>query len=104
MAGMTPMERMEQVRRNTEAAQVARDNYARFLVFQRDVNGWSAEELAEYKARIGVLMGKDDAAALDLFPAGIYQTAEEAREGARTFWQSWCDMMLPKTILPNIVA
>lgn len=99
MSGMTPMERMELVRRQAEAASEARDNYARFLAFQRDENGWTADECADYKAKIGVLMGNDDAAALALFPDGLYRTAEEARQGARIFWQSWCDMMLHKTIL-----
>jgi hypothetical protein len=99
MADMTPLERMQLVRQQAESAEMARENYARFLAFQRDENGWTAEEYADYKAKIGVLMGRDDAAALALFPDGAYQTAEEARQGARVFWQSWCDLMLPKTIL-----
>lgn len=92
-AEMDLMDRFAEVRRNAAEAGVARENYAQFLVAQRDGNGWTPEEVAEYKARIGVLMGKDDAAALALFPPGTYRSAEDARQGARTFWQSWCDMM-----------
>jgi len=99
MAAMTPMERLEAVRRQAEAADEAREHYARFLAFQRDQNGWSPDEMADYKAKIGVLMGKDDAAALALFPDGAYRTADDARQGARDFWRAWCELMLPKTIL-----
>ena len=95
MADMNPLARMQQMRSQSEAAEAARENYARFLAFQRDENSWTAAECADYKAKIGVLMGRDDAAALALFPDGLYRTAEEAREGARIFWQAWCDMMLP---------
>lgn len=86
--------RIDALRNSATEAQAARENYSRFLAFQRDENGWTAEEYADYKANIGVLMGKDDAAALALFPAGLYRTADEARQGARDFWQAWCDMML----------
>ena len=86
-------------KQQADSSAAARENYARFLVYQRDVNGWTPEEMADYKEKIGVIMGKDDAAALALFPAGLYKTADEARQGARIFWQAWCDMMLPRTIL-----
>lgn len=86
-------QRVAAMRRQSGEQDVARENYARFLAFQRDENGWTQEEYADYKAKISTLMGKDDAAALNLFPPGLYQTADEARQGARTFWQAWCDMM-----------
>lgn len=87
--------KLDATKRQANTAEAARENYARFLAFQRDENGWTAAECADYKAKIGVLMGRDDAAALALFPGGLYRTADEAREGARIFWQAWCDMMLP---------
>ena len=87
--------KLDATKRQANTAEAARENYARFLAFQRDENGWTAAECADYKAKIGVLMGRDDAAALALFPDGLYRTADEAREGARIFWQAWCDMMLP---------
>lgn len=99
-----PLARMEALRQQSEVNEAARENYARFLVFQRDSNGWTEQEIADYKAKIKVLMGKDDAAALDLFPAGFYKTADEARQSARTFWQAWCDMMLPKNFFARKVA
>lgn len=69
----------------TKARADSRANFENFIAGRRAA-GWSEADIADYTKSIGVLMGADDAAALALFPAGTYQSAEQARQGAREFW------------------
>lgn len=69
----------------TKARADSRANFERFIVGRRVAN-WTEADIAGYTESIRVLMGDDDAAALALFPAGTYQTAEQARKCAREFW------------------
>lgn len=63
-----------------------RTNFERFIAARR-ADGWTDSDVAEYRESIRILMGDDDAAALALFPAGTYATAEQARQGAREeYW------------------
>jgi hypothetical protein len=91
-------DKLNAVKRSADETANAREHYAAFLAFMRDEAGWSPEEVADYKAKIGILMGKDDEAAMALFPPGVFENAEQARAGARTFWKSWCDNMRPAKI------
>ena len=63
----------------------ARANFDRFIEGRRAA-GWTAADVAEYRQSIVVLMSDDDAAALALFPAGTYRSAEQARQAARDYW------------------
>lgn len=63
----------------------ARTNFEHFIAARR-ADGWTDSDVAEYRESIRVLMGDDEAAALALFPAGTYATAEQARHGAREYW------------------
>lgn len=75
---------------NLQAAKAkadARANFERFIAARR-ADGWSDGDVTEYRESIRILMGDDDAAALALFPAGSYATAEQARQGAREYWAS----------------
>ncbi len=63
----------------------ARANFESFIAGRR-ADGWSEADIAEYRESIRVLMGNDDAAALALFPPGTYESAEQARQGARAYW------------------
>lgn len=63
----------------------ARANFRDYMETMRQ-QGWSDADVKEYSASIGVLMGSDDAAAIALFPAGTYATADDARKGAISFW------------------
>ena len=65
----------------------ARANFERFVA-SRLAAGWADTDVAEYRESIRVLMGDDDAAALALFPAGTYRSAEQARRAARDYWAS----------------
>jgi hypothetical protein len=64
----------------------ARRAYQRFINHARQHLGWSDADVAEYADSVKVLMGKDDAATLALFPDGLYKSAEEARQGAVKYW------------------
>lgn len=75
---------------NLAAAKAKADamaNFDRFIAARR-ANGWTDSDVAEYRESIRILMSDDDAAALALFPSGTYQTAEQARQGAREYWVS----------------
>lgn len=77
---------------NLQAAKAkadARASFDRFIEGRRAA-GWTAADIAEYRESIRILMGDDDddAAALALFPPGVYQTAEQARQAARAYWAS----------------
>ncbi|TXH04701.1 MAG: hypothetical protein E6R09_02775 [Rhodocyclaceae bacterium] len=63
----------------------SRSNFENFIAGRRAA-GWTEGDIDDYTKSIGALMGSDDAAALALFPGGTYQTAEQARQGAREFW------------------
>lgn len=73
---------------NLAAAKARADSRANFdnFIAGRRVAGWTEADCAEYTESIRVLMGNDDAAALALFPKDTYQTADQARQGAREFW------------------
>jgi len=73
---------------NLAAAKARADSSANFdnFITGRRVAGWTEKDIADYTESIRVLMGDDDAAALALFPAGTYQTAEQARQEARAYW------------------
>lgn len=69
----------------TKANADSRASFGNFIAGRRAA-GWTETDIADYTESIRVLMGDDDSAALALFPAGTYQTAEQARQGAREFW------------------
>lgn len=58
------------------------------FVASRQAAGWTADDIADYRKSIDVLMGDDDAAALALFPPGTYLNAEIARCDARHYWRA----------------
>ena len=69
----------------TKARADSRANFENFIAGRRTA-GWIEADIADYTESIRVLMDEDDAAALALFPAGSYQSAEHARQGAREYW------------------
>lgn len=87
------LEKANALRAQSNEQRQAREDYAAFVAYMRDEAGWSDEELADYKAKAGVIMGKDDAAVLALFPDGLYLKAEDARMATRNFWRTWREDM-----------
>ena len=88
MNARNPMARLAEVNAKADAKDQDRRNFKRFIDDMKEYGQWSDDDVADYTSRIKVLMGKDDAAALELFHEGAYATAEEARQGARTFWKA----------------
>lgn len=76
----------------------AREQYRKFIAAMRQ-QGWSDADVKEYSESIGILMANDDQAALALFPAGTYATAEDARTYARKFWLSHQDNLLSMNVV-----
>lgn len=82
----SPLDRLRNVKQAANEADETRELYSRFVSTMRE-QGWTDEDVQEYADGVRVLMGKDDQAALNLFPADLYSTAEEARQSARTMWR-----------------
>lgn len=82
----SPLDRLRQATKQANQTDETRELYARYIASRRE-QGWNDADVQEYAQNISVLMGKDDAKALDLFPAGLYSTAAEAREGAIQYWR-----------------
>ena len=83
-----PLDRLRGVKEQADSADDTRRAYQQFINHARTVLGWSDADVAEYAESIKVLMGNDDAAALALFPDGLYKSAEEARKAAVKYWEA----------------
>jgi hypothetical protein len=69
----------------TKSRADSRANFENFIAGRRAA-GWTETDVTDYTESISALMGDDDAAALDLFPVGTFQNAEQARQEARAYW------------------
>lgn len=63
----------------------ARELYSRFIASMR-AYGWTDADVTEYAEQVRIMMGKDGEAAMNIFPAGLYQSADHARASARECW------------------
>ena len=82
-----PLDRIRNLKQSASTDDDARKAFASYIKVMREL-GWSDSDVAEYTAQVRILMGKDDDATLDLFPAGLYATAQAARDDAVKYWQS----------------
>ena len=69
----------------------ARGHFKRFIAKCVRDDKWSPEDVAEYTKSIGILMGNDDVAAMNLFNAGVYENAEAARLSAQGVWKEFAN-------------
>ena len=84
----SPLDRLRSLKSKADSTSEARDHFRRYIAFAKETLGWSDEDVAEYSESIKVLMGKDDDAALALYPPGAFSSASEAREAAVIYWKS----------------
>lgn len=96
MNAPTPLERMAMMRAKSEESDQLRQDYARFTRLAAELLGWNPADLAEYRDQIAVLMKGSDEEVLALFPEGLYASAEEARQGAATYWRSVVELHTPR--------
>lgn len=82
-----PLDRIRNLKKSADNDDDSRKAFSSFVSRMRN-RGWTDADVAEYTAQVRILMGKDDAATLDLFPSGLYQTAQAARDDAVKYWQS----------------
>lgn len=85
MTAVSAVERMALMRQKAEQKDHVRALFARFM--RRVAGEWSASDIEEYKASVSVLMNGSDADVLALFPSGLYETADQARDSAAAFWK-----------------
>ena len=85
---MSPIEKLQQVRQAANGKTEAVELYKRFILCARKVMDWSDADISEYLAQAKILMRGSDAEVLALYPAGLYQSANEARQGAIDYWKS----------------
>lgn len=82
-----PLDRIRNLKKSASTDDDSRKAFASYIKTMREL-GWSDADVAEYTAQVRILMGKDDDATLDLFPPGLYATAQAARDDAVKYWQS----------------
>lgn len=82
-----PLDRIRNLKKSADSDDDSRKAFSGYIAAMRN-RGWTDYDVSEYTAQVRILMGKDDAATLDLFPAGMYQTAQAARDNAVKYWQS----------------
>ena len=82
-----PLDRIRSLKKSADNDDDSRKAFASFVSRMRN-QGWTDADVSKYTAQVRILMGKDDAATLDLFPAGLYQTAQAARDAAVKFWRN----------------
>jgi hypothetical protein len=83
-----PLDRLRGVKEQADSADDTRRAYQRFINHARTVLGWSDSDVSEYADSIKVLMNGSDEQVMDLFPAGLYKNASEARDAAVKYWIS----------------
>lgn len=81
-----PLDRIRNLKKSADSEDDSRKAFSNYIATMRKY-GWTDADVAEYTAQIRILMGKDDAATLDLFPDGLYQTAQSARDDAVKYWR-----------------
>lgn len=81
-----PLDRIRNLKKSADSDDDSRKAFSSFIASMRN-RGWTDADVSEYTAQVRILMGKDDAATLDLFPAGLYQTAQSARDDAVKYWR-----------------
>lgn len=84
---MSALDRLKKVKQQANASEDTRALYSRFIVQMRE-QGWSDADVAEYAGNVKTLMGNDDQASLSLFPVGLFESAQAARESASMCWRA----------------
>ena len=82
-----PLDRIRNLKKSADSDDDSRKAFSSYIATVRS-RGWTDADVSEYTAQVRILMGKDDAATLDLFPVGLYATAQHARDDAVKYWQS----------------
>ena len=80
--------RLRAINQTADAQGEARRLYARFVDTLRRHFGMTDDEADGYASAVKILMGKDDDAALNLFPPGLYASADAARQSAIECWRA----------------
>jgi hypothetical protein len=83
-----PLDRLRGVKEKADATDETRRLYQRFVTKAKNIMGWSESDVSEYAASVKTIMTGNDDAVLDLFPAGLYGTAEDARAAAIEYWRT----------------
>ena len=81
-----PLDRLRNLKQSADNDDDSRKAFLGYISAMRN-RGWTDADVSEYTVQVRILMGKDDAETLDLFPAGLYATAQQARDDAVKYWQ-----------------
>lgn len=81
-----PLDRLRGVKEKADTTDETRRLYQRFVTKAKTIMGWSESDVAEYAASVKTIMTGSDEAVLSLFPAGLFNSADDARQAAVTYW------------------
>lgn len=85
---INPLDRLRGVKEKADATDETRRLYQRFVAKAKDAMGWTDADVSEYSESVKIIMTGSDDAVLDLFPSGLYGTADEARTAAIEYWRT----------------
>ena len=83
-----PLARLRGVKEKADATDETRRLYQRFVTKAKTIMGWSESDVAEYAASVKTIMTGSDEAVLSLFPASLFNSADDARQAAVTYWSA----------------
>lgn len=82
-----PLDRLRGVKEKADATDETRRLYQRFVAKAKDAMGWTDADVAEYSASVKIIMTGSDDEVTELYPAGLFRSADEARQAAVKFWR-----------------
>lgn len=83
-----PLDRLRGVKEKADATDETRRLYQRFVAKAKDAMGWTDADVAEYSASVKIIMTGSDEDVLSLFPDGLFNSADDARQSAITYWRT----------------
>ena len=83
-----PLDRLRGVKEKADTTDETRRLYQRFVTKAKETMGWTDADVAEYAESVKTIMTGSDEAVLSMFPAGLFNSADDARQSAITFWRT----------------
>lgn len=83
-----PLDRLRGVKEKADTTDETRRLYQRFVTKAKNIMGWSETDVAEYAELVKTIMTGSDDAVMSLYPSGLFNSADDARQAAVTYWSA----------------
>ena len=83
-----PLDRLRGVKEKADTTDETRRLYQRFVTKAKETMGWTDADVAEYAESVKTIMTGSDEDVLSLFPDGLFNSADDARQSAITYWRT----------------